>query len=149
MINPKLRFAALAVVLATAAACGKKDAPPAVDTTAIMPPAPAPIAVASVETGKGLNADKTLANNTTEFGVRDTIYVTVRTTGTAAASKLAAKWTFQDGQTVSESTQDIAPTGDANHEFHIQKATAWPKGKYKVEVMLDGTSAGSKDFEVK
>jgi hypothetical protein len=144
-----MRLTILPLALFIVAACGKKEAPPAADTTAMMPPAQAALAVASVETGKGLNADKTLANNTTEFGVRDTIYVTVRTTGTAAAAKLAAKWTFQDGQTVSESTQDIAPAGDANHEFHIQKATAWPKGKYKVEVMLDGTSAGSKEFEIK
>lgn len=148
MIASRSRFI-VPFALIIAAACGKKDAP-AADTTAMMPaPMPAALAVASVETGKGLNADKTLANNTDDFGVRDTIYATVHTTGTSAGAKLAAKWTFQDGQTVSESSQDVAPTADANHEFHIQKATAWPKGKYKVEVMLDGASAGSKDFTVK
>jgi hypothetical protein len=31
----------------------------------------------------------------------------------------------------------------------MDKKTAWPKGKYKVEVMLNGVSAGSKDLEVK
>ena len=39
--------------------------------------------------------------------------------------------------------------GDAWHEFHIQKASAWPKGKYKVEVSLNGAVADSDDFEVK
>ena len=67
----------------------------------------------------------------------------------AGTGKLAAKWTYQDGKTVNETTQDISPTGDANHEFHIVKATAWPKGDYKVEILLDGVSAGTKDFTIK
>jgi hypothetical protein len=50
---------------------------------------------------------------------------------------------------VGESTQDISPTADAYHEFHIVKKTAWPKGDYKVEILLDGVSAGTKDFTVK
>jgi hypothetical protein len=50
---------------------------------------------------------------------------------------------------VNESNRDISTTGDANHEFHITKATAWPKGDYKVEILLDGVSAGTNDFTVK
>ena len=80
--------------------------------------------------------------------MRDTVYVSVKTEG-AGTGKLSAKFTFQDGQVVEETSQDINTTGDAYSEFHIQKATAWPKGNYKVEVMLDGVSAGTKDFEIK
>jgi hypothetical protein len=80
--------------------------------------------------------------------VRDTVYVSVKTEG-AGTGKLAAKFTFKDGQVVEESSQDIAPTGDAYSEFHIMKATPWPKGDYKVEITLDGVAAGSKDFTVK
>jgi hypothetical protein len=144
-----VRVAAIALALA-AVGCKKKEAP-AVDTTAVMPaPMPAPVAlkVSGIETGKGLNADKTVKDDAHDFGVRDTIYVSVKTEG-AGTGKLSAKFTFQDGQTVNESSQDIAPTGDANSEFHIQKATAWPKGDYKVEIMLDGVSAGTKDFTIK
>ena len=43
----------------------------------------------------------------------------------------------------------ITPTGAQSTEFHIAKATAWPKGKYKVEVSLNGSSAGVTEFEVK
>jgi hypothetical protein len=111
-------------------------------------PAPVALKVSGIETGKGLNADKTVKDDAHDFGVRDTIYVSVKTEG-AGSGKLSAKFTFQDGQTVNESSQDIAPTGDANSEFHIQKATAWPKGDYKVEIMLDGVSAGTKDFTIK
>lgn len=140
-------------LLIPAVACSKKDDAVVVDTAAMMPPAmPAPTAlsVSSIETGEGLNADMTLRDGTDDFGVRDTIYVLVKTEGSATGSKLAAKWTFQDGQTVEESSQDISPAGGSvNHEFHMQKATPWPAGKYKVKIMLDGVSAGTKDFEIK
>ena len=151
MNNTTLIRIAAAALLVTAAACSKKDAAVADTSPAAITPAPEPAAalrVSNIELGKGLNADKTLKDNTDDFGVRDTIYVSVKTEG-AGSGKLSAKFTFQDGQTVEESSQDIAPTGDTYTEFHIQKGTAWPKGNYKVEVMLNGASAGSKDFEIK
>ena len=130
--------------------CKKQDATP-VDTSAAMapvpPPAPVALKVDGVETGKGLNADKTIKDDAHDFGVRDTIYVSVKTEG-AGNGKLAAKFTF-GGKTVNESSQDISTTGDANHEFHIEKKTAWPKGNYKVVVSLNGDSVGVKDFTIK
>jgi hypothetical protein len=147
-------MSAMALVL-VAAGCKKKDA--AVADTAAMGPLPdtttpvaAPIHVTDVSTGKGLTADKNLVTPTSDFGVRDTIYVLVKTDGASTSSKLDAKWTYNGKQTVKEDTQNIAPTGgEARNEFHIQKATAWPKGAYKVEITLDGTAAGSKDFTIK
>lgn len=153
--NSRGFFAAIAIAaLLAAGACGKKDAAVPVDTSAAMP-APAPAApaalhVTDLSTGKGLTADTNLGTPTDTFGVHDTIYVLVKTDGASSASKLDAKWTYNGKQTVKESTQNIAPTGgEARNEFHIQKATAWPKGNYKVEIMLDGVSAGSKDFTIK
>jgi hypothetical protein len=147
-------MSAMALVL-VAAGCKKKDA--AIADTAAMGPLPdtttpvaAPIHVTDVSTGKGLTADKNLVTPTSDFGVRDTIYVLVKTDGASTSSKLDAKWTYNGKQTVKEDTQNIAPTGgEARNEFHIQKATAWPKGAYKVEITLDGTAAGSKDFTIK
>lgn len=156
-VNPRgiASLAAIAFVL-VAAGCKKKEtgvpdtsamAPIAADTT---PPPAAPVHVTDVSTGKGLTADKNLVTPTTEFGVRDTIYTVVKTEGTATTAKLDAKWTYNGKQTVNESSQNIAPTGpEARSEFHIQKKTPWPKGNYKVEIMLDGASAGSKDFTIK
>jgi hypothetical protein len=147
--NNAARILPLALILSLFA-CKKKEEVP-VDTGVAMAPPAAPVAalrVNGIETGKGVNADKTIKDDAHDFGVRDTIYTSVKTEG-AGTGKLAAKWTFQDGQTVSESTEDISPTADAYHEFHITKATAWPKGNYKVEILLDGVSAGTKDFTVK
>lgn len=142
-------FAAAAVLAVTG--CKKNDAAATADTTTIAPapmPAPAALRVTGVETGKGINDDKTIKDDEHDFGVRDTIFVSVKTEG-AGSGTLAAKFTFQDGQTVEQSSQEIAPTGDANHEFHIQKASAWPKGDYKVLITLNGDSVGTKDFTVK
>ena len=142
----------LALALASlTAACGKKDdAAVAVDTTGMVnpPAAVAALRVSEIETGKKLEADKSIGDGTDDFGVRDTIYVAVKTEGSGSGT-LAAKWMYQDGQTVEQSSQSVSPTGDAWHEFHIQKATAWPAGKYNVEVTLDGAPAGTKDFEIK
>jgi hypothetical protein len=150
MILNRKRLAALSIALIVTAACGKKDNATVADTAAVAPPAAQALRVTEIETGKGWNTDRTLRDGTDDFGVRDTVYVRVKTDGASAGATLAAKWTYQDGQTVEESSQTISPTGgEAVHEFHIQKATAWPTGNYKVEIMLDGVSAGSKEFEIK
>ncbi|HUQ19295.1 MAG TPA: hypothetical protein VM099_06745 [Gemmatimonadaceae bacterium] len=132
-------------------ACKKQDAAP-VDTASSMAPVPPPAAaglhVTGVETGKGVNADRTIKDDNHDFGVRDTIYASVSTEG-SGSGKLAAKWSYQDGKVVNEESQDISPTGDAHHEFHITKPSAWPKGNYKVDITLDGAAVGSKDFTVK
>jgi hypothetical protein len=144
-----IRVAVLAL-LVTSVSCKKKEAAVADTSPAAITPIPEPVAlrVSGIETGKGLNPDKTVKDDAHDFGVRDTIYVSVKTEG-AGTGTLGAKFTFQDGQTVEETSQSISPTGDAYSEFHIQKATAWPKGDYKVEVTLNGVSAGTKDFSIK
>src|SRR5690349_11187901 len=102
--NSAARRALVAVLLFSAAtACKKKDEAPAVDTSTMATPTPAPAAAAlkvdGIETGKGLNADKTVKDDAHDFGVRDTVYVSVKTSG-AGTGKLSAKFTYQDGQTV-------------------------------------------------
>ena len=98
--------------------------------------------------GRSLNPDKTISDNSSSFKANDTIYASIATAGTAPTAALKARWTYQDGQVVNESTQTIAPTGDARTEFHISKPDGWPSGKYKLEVFLNGSSAATKGFEV-
>ena len=163
-MNPVRTQICLAAGLAAAlalAACGKKEeqppaAPPVTTAPAPAPPAatPAPpaaeaVAVASVDLGTAVGPDQKVTSPTTTFSPQDTIYAAVSTTGTAANATLSAKWTYQDGQTVNDSSQTIAPSGPAVTTFHISKPDGWPAGNYKVEVSLDGKSAASKDFSVK
>jgi hypothetical protein len=140
------------VVLALATlgvgACKKKTAEPA-DTVPAPPAAPAstPVAVTSVNLGKSVGPDKRVTSETTTFGPRDTVYASVATSGNAGGT-LAARWTFQDGQVVDETSQTVGATGPAVTEFHVSKPSGWPAGNYKVEVMLNGAPAQSKEFRV-
>ena len=132
-------------------ACAKKEAPapPAEQTP---PPPPAPLAVASVDLGKAVGPDKKVTGVVATFGVHDTIYASVNTTGAGENAPIGAKWSFvkKDGSlaAVNESSQMISASGPSATEFHILKATPWPKGKYKVEITLNGAVAGSQEFEV-
>jgi hypothetical protein len=149
-------IAAMAGALALSA-CGKQEAPaptpppvaPAPTPPPVVVPAPAAVAVTSVDLGTAVGADQKVTAPTTTFGAKDTIYAAVSTSGTASSAALAAKWTYQDGQTVNESSQTIAPSGAAVTTFHIAKPDGWPIGTYKVEITLDGKSVSTKDFSVK
>ena len=106
------------------------------------------VRVSQIDLGRSLNADKTINDNTDSFKPNDTIYASIATEGTAPTATLKARWTYQEGQVVNESTQTITPTGNARTEFHISKPDGWPTGKYKLETFLNGSSAATKDFEV-
>ena len=163
MMNQRTTLTLVAAMTAALAlsACGKKEEPapapaptPAPAAPAPAPvtpppaPAPAPVAVASVDLGTAVGPDQKVSAPTTTFGTKDTIYAAVSTTGTATNAVLNAKWTFQDGQTVNESSQTIAPNGPAVTSFHISKPDGWPVGNYKIEISLDGKSVATKDFSV-
>jgi hypothetical protein len=108
-----------------------------------------PVAVAHVDLGKAVGTDNRVTDQSDSFTPGETVYATVVTNGSAPSAELKTVWTFQDGQIVDESTRTIAPNGEAATEFHITKPAGLPLGKYKVEVFLNGASAGTKDFEVK
>jgi len=137
-------------------ACGKSEPPPAPRATTPPPAAPvtpspaAPaVTVTTLELGNQIGADKRVTQPMTSFAPKDTIYATVVTNGSAPSTTLTAKWTYQDGQVVNESTKTISPTGPAATEFQISKPDGWPAGTYKVEISLNGRSTGTKEFEVK
>ena len=137
------------------AACGKSEPPPVPQATAppaaptTPPPAAPAVTVTTVELGNQIGADKRVTQQMTSFAPKDTIYATVVTNGSAPSATLTAKWTYQDGQVVDESTKTIAPTGPAATEFQISKPDGWPAGTYKVEVSLNGRSTETREFEVK
>jgi hypothetical protein len=143
------RFVALvlaAAPLLLGTAC-KKAAPPP-PPAEVTPPAPPPQpAVTKIELGSSVGADKRVLAARTSFGVRDSIIASVYTENTAPGAVLTAKWSFQTGQTVDSTSQTVAAS-PAVTEFHIVKKSAWPVGRYKVEIALNGTPAGSQEFEV-
>lgn len=136
--------------LLLALGCGKKDAASTGDA-GTGAATTAAVRVADVKVGRAIGADKRLTTETDEFRPSDTIFAVVETRGSGPNTSLQARWTYEDGQVVDESTRNIAASIEDATEFHISKpsGSGWPKGKYKVEILLNGASAGSEDFEVK
>jgi hypothetical protein len=138
---------ALTLAAVLSAACGTKssETPGATGTAGTV----AGGRVSQIDIGRSLNADKTINDTTGSFKPTDTIYASIATENTTAPTTVKARWTYQDGQVVNESTQTIAPAaGGARTEFHISKPNGWPAGKYTLEVFLNGSSAATKDLEV-
>ena len=133
----------------TASAC-KERADDASTTTSGGAVAEAPaLEVVEVDLGKGVQTDKTIRDETDDFAQRDTVYASVRTKGSAGNATLTARWTYQDGQVVDERTETISSAGEINTEFHISQAGGLPKGNYTLVVLLNGSEAQRKEFEVK
>ncbi len=143
------KFLALGLGLVVAAACNREAPPPPQEEASVPAPAAPEFSVSGVEVGKTLGPDKRVTAPVTTFKPKDTIYASVATEGAAPSKTIVATWSFEDGQMVKADSQNIAPSGPAATEFHIAKPSGWPAGKYKVEIAVDGSPAGSKDFEVK
>lgn len=135
----------LALVVITAACGGGRDRDPGTTGTS----GTTAVRVTDVTLGRSVGGDKAIADRADTFGPNDTIYASVATDGSANNATLRARWTFEDGQVVDESTKTIAPSNRERTEFHISKPNGWPAGKYKLEVFLDNRSVETKDFEVR
>jgi hypothetical protein len=105
-----------------------------------------PLSVTTIQLGRSLNPDNTVGTHTTRFKPDDTIYVAVLTDGSGAA-KIGARWMYA-GRVVSETTKDVSYKGAAATEFHIQNSGGFPAGEYKVEVLVNGQSIGTREFRV-
>ena len=136
------------LALASVAGC-KKGSDTASTTGSTTNPAATELAISEVQVGRKLSADKRVADATTTFSPRDTIYAVAVTQGSSPNATVTARWTYEDsGQVVKEDSRSIAPSGNEATEFHISKPSGWPKGKYRVTLTVGGSSE-SKDFEVK
>ena len=149
MIRRALLTAACGAALVATAACNNRaDDAAERDTGAAVETATAPLAVDEIRVGTAVGADKRVTTETDDFRPSDTIYASIRTSGTAQSANLVARWTYQDGQVVQEDTLAISPSGAETTEFHLSNPSGWPAGDYKLTVMLDGREVGKKDFEV-
>ena len=107
--------------------------------------------VTTLDLGNAISADGRVAAGAakTTFAPTDTIYVSVLTDQPPAGAELSVRWTFEDGQLVSEGREQLTSSGDTATEFHIAKPDGFPAGRYKVEIALNGKPAGTREFEVR
>lgn len=140
--------AGLLALMLVAVGCGKRDGGSTVDTGSRAEVATA-VRVADVKLGRAVGADKRITEETDDFRPTDVIYAVVETQGSGSTAALQARWTYEDGQVVDESSRNISAAGGDFTEFHISKPSGWPKGNYKVEILLNGQPVETEDFEVK
>ncbi|HKQ61203.1 MAG TPA: hypothetical protein VJS92_07915 [Candidatus Polarisedimenticolaceae bacterium] len=141
MNGKTLSLALLVVALALSTSCKRSE-------PAAAPSATPQVSVVAVTLGRELGTDKKVLAASESFAPGDTIYASVDTQGAAATASLAARWKYQDGQTVHEESQAIAPLGPATTEFHVSKPDGWPQGSYTVEILLNGVSVRTASFRV-
>ena len=144
MQSKKISLSLGIALLAIGAACGGRPA-----DTGGTAGTTGTVKVTDVSLGRAIGGDKAISDSTDKFKPNDVIYASVATEGSAPSATLRAKWTFEDGQTVDESTRTLAPGARERTEFHISKPNGWPAGKYKLEVFLNDLSAATKTFDVK
>ncbi len=105
-----------------------------------------PLHIRTIQVGRSLNSDNSVGNITTQFKPTDTIYAAVLTDATGSGT-ITARWTYA-GRPVSEENKKVSYRGEAATEFHIRNSGGFPEGNYQVEILLDGTSVGTREFKV-
>lgn len=147
----------LGAALIAGSACGGQDDRTAgtetasADSAAVAAPAPPSdqLEVAAVMIGKRIGANNLITEPTFQFGPRDTVYISVGTTGAPESATLTAVWQFQTGKVVDSTSQTIQPEGPENTEFHVVPEKPWAVGTYKVTVYADGDSVDARTFAVR
>lgn len=159
-----LRAAIAAALFATLAlaGCKKKDetamtpaSAPAATTPAPMPtepmpattptPTPTAMTVSTVDLGNAIGTDNRIAMPSTSFARTDTIHASVASDG--AGGNLTAKWTM--GDKVVNTQDKLVPAGPQVTEFSISKPDGWPRGHYKLQLLMGGNAVQMREFDVK
>lgn len=106
-----------------------------------------PITVETIQLGRSLNADQSVASQATTFKPNETVYVSALNSARGHGT-IAVKW-YYGSQMLSERSKTVKFQGAGATEFNISSATGFPEGDYRVEVFVDGTSVGTRNFNVR
>ena len=105
-----------------------------------------PLKIATLQLGKTLNTDNSVGTITSRFKPDDTIYVSLLSDEPGEGT-VTVKWMF-GGQVVSEAKRDVSYMRPAATEFHLQNSGGFPTGEYRVDILINGQPAGSREFRV-
>jgi len=105
-----------------------------------------PLTVTTVQLGRSLNSDGSVASHTTLFKPDETMYVSA-ITSEPGSSTITARWRYA-GRLVSEESKDVSYREQGATEFHIQNSSGFPAGDYSVEILVDGESVQTRPFRV-
>jgi len=110
------------------------------------------IKVTSVTIGSAVDASLAISREQRSFTPQEKdIYASVATTGNTDNATLNAKWSYVEGkeQPFSTTSESIATNGPAITTFKVQNPNAWPQGKYKVDISLNGKTVATEAFDVR
>jgi hypothetical protein len=105
-----------------------------------------PLKVETIQLGRSLNPDNSVAEHATSFRPSDTVYVSVLTP-TPGRGTIRVRWTY-GGQVIDEPEREVSYRDSAATSFHLVNSGGFPIGNYGVEVFLDGQSVGTRNFNV-
>lgn len=104
------------------------------------------LTVGTIQLGRSLNVDNSVASQTSTFTPQETVYVAVLNPEWGDGT-LSVKWYFGT-QLLSEREKQVSFKGAGATEFNLQSVSGFPAGEYSVEVFLDGESVGRRNFNV-
>jgi hypothetical protein len=130
VLTPAVRAAGIALLLVLAAACKPSET----------------LVVQTIQTGRSLNSDNSVATHTTRFAPKDPMYVSVLTTARGSGT-IEVRWSL-GGRVVHQATKEVSYLEGAATDFRFQAADGFPPGDYTVEVFLDGKSVGTRTLRV-
>jgi hypothetical protein len=107
-----------------------------------------PLRVVEIDVGRSIGPDNRVIEPADEFRISDTIYASVVMRGRANEATLKARWTQASGELIDETVRTVTPVGETISEFHLVQPAGWQRGKYRVEILLDGATVGREEFEV-
>jgi hypothetical protein len=84
-----------------------------------------------------------------EFTGKDSIFLAIRTNGTAEKYTISSKWFYPDGEVITENSQIVTGAGPASTIFSMSKPDGWAPGTYKVEFSINGKLQQTKTFVVR
>jgi hypothetical protein len=105
-----------------------------------------PLNVTTIQTGKSLNSDNSIANHSTSFRPSDTMYVSVLTDARGAGT-LVVRWSV-GSRVIHEVTREVSYNDQSATDFRFEAADGFPVGEYAIEVLLDGKSVGTRTVRV-
>jgi hypothetical protein len=105
-----------------------------------------PLRVTTLQLGRSLNPDNSVGAHTTRFKPDDTVYVSLLSDDPGYGT-VTVRWLL-NGALVSEAKREVSYTRAAATEFHLQNSGGFPHGNYRVEILINGQVAGTREFRV-
>lgn len=107
-----------------------------------------PVALEDVELGRAINDDHTIKDEATRFQPKETIYASIRVSGSANSGLVRTVWSTEKGEVVQDNTRIVSPSRGETVSVQMARAQGLAGGRYRFDVFLDNRLIESKDFFV-